>query len=133
GIGLSDAQQKLVFESFRQGDGSTTRRYGGTGLGLSISKRLVELMGGDLQVRSRPGEGSTFYFTIRLKPDTLKPETPKLAGAAVSVQRPLRILLAEDNRVNQRIAQALLERRGHVVVVAENGEAAVEEAARQTF
>jgi signal transduction histidine kinase/ActR/RegA family two-component response regulator len=133
GIGLSDAQQTLVFESFRQGDGSTTRRYGGTGLGLSISKRLVELMGGDLQVHSRPGEGSTFYFTIRLEPDRFKPELAKLAGAASSLQRPLRILLAEDNRVNQRIAQALLERRGHVVVVAENGEAAVEQAARQSF
>jgi signal transduction histidine kinase/ActR/RegA family two-component response regulator len=133
GIGLTEAQQKMVFESFRQADGSTTRRYGGTGLGLSISKRLVELMGGDLQVHSRLGEGSTFYFTVRLEPDTFKPELAKLAGAATSGQRPLRILLAEDNRVNQRIAQALLERRGHVVVVAENGEAAVEQAARQTF
>ncbi len=127
GIGLSESEQKLIFDSFRQADGSTTRRYGGTGLGLSICKHLVELMGGELQVKSRPGEGSTFSFTILMK---LIRESGVTAPAEI---RSLRILLAEDNRVNQRIARVLLERRGHVVTIAANGAEAVELATRQTF
>jgi CheY-like chemotaxis protein len=131
GIGIPAEQHANIFEPFKQADGSTTRKYGGTGLGLSISTRLVDAMGGRLWVESTEGRGSTFHFTV-------------CAGAAVPMQRPepaatttrlvpRRILLAEDNEDNQRLAVALLERDGHVVTVVDNGEAAVAAAKAATF
>jgi two-component system, sensor histidine kinase len=138
GIGLTAAQQQVIFEPFRQADGSTTRNYGGIGLGLSISKRLVELMGGEIGVISHPGEGSTFWFTVRMAPAdpsvSFKPSLAKLADASQAESaRPLRILVAEDNVVNQRVAKALLERRGHTVTLADNGAVAVALVAQQDF
>jgi PAS domain S-box-containing protein len=124
GIGIPAHQQTHIFEPFQQADGSTTRKYGGTGLGLSISSRLIEGMGGRLWVDSHEGGGSAFHFTVRV--GIGEAATGRAALAAVSRPSvPLRILLAEDNRVNQRLAVGLLERDGHVVTVVNNGQAAV--------
>jgi len=127
GIGLSREQQQVIFEPFRQADGSITRKYGGTGLGLAICSSLVELMGGEIHVSSVPGQGSTFSFTMRCpigKPPAKAPEknAAKLGDPAV---RPLRILLAEDNRVNQLLVVRLLQGRGHEVIVVSDGRAAL--------
>jgi signal transduction histidine kinase/CheY-like chemotaxis protein len=129
GIGIPEEKQRLVFESFSQADGSITRRYGGTGLGLSISARLVQIMGGRLEVSSQVGRGSTFWFDARfgLEPapeDRSGPLYP--VAKPVSTGRTLRILVAEDNPVNQRLAVRLLEKRGHQVALATDGHQAVE-------
>jgi signal transduction histidine kinase/CheY-like chemotaxis protein len=135
GIGLSSEQQKLIFEPFRQGDGSVTRRYGGTGLGLAISTNLAELMGGGITVQSAPGAGSTFSFTIDCP---VCDERDDAAERGMRVRNDadagrLSILLAEDNPVNQLLMVRLLEGRGHKVTVAADGHAALDEATRHDF
>jgi signal transduction histidine kinase len=123
GIGIPAEMQRMVFDPFRQVDGSPTRRYSGTGLGLTISSRLVELMGGSIGVESEAGKGSTFFFTVRFAPAPagaqLSPERPlqlRALGSALARQqttiRSLRILLAEDNVVNQKLASELLKKGG---------------------
>ncbi len=123
GIGIAAEKQASVFEAFTQADGSTARRFGGTGLGLTISQRLVKLMGGELRVESELGRGSHFWFAIPLgragKEGEGEMETP-----AVAV-RPLKLLLADDNRVNQTVGRRLLEKMGHRVEVAGNGREAL--------
>ena len=115
GIGISAQAQKTLFESFSQADSSTTRRYGGSGLGLAISKRLVEALGGRIGVESRVGQGSTFWFEIELALASLSGATPPAASVSA-----LEVLLVEDVALNREVAQGLLERDGHRVMLAED-------------
>jgi signal transduction histidine kinase/ActR/RegA family two-component response regulator len=124
GIGIDPSKQSTIFDAFEQADGSTTRQYGGTGLGLTICARLVNLMDGRIWVESELVRGSTFHFTASFAVANDAP-SPAIAPAEQH-DRPLDILLAEDNPVNQRLALRLLERRGHRVTVAGNGRDAVE-------
>ncbi len=123
GIGIPADRMALLFRPFSQVDASNARTYEGTGLGLAISQRLAEAMGGGIAVDSQPGQGSTFTVTLTLPPATLPEPTaePLLAPAG----RPLLVLVAEDNPVNQRVAQLLLERRGHRVEIVADGAEAV--------
>ena len=126
GIGIAPEALERIFEPFRQADVSTTRTYGGTGLGLSISRRLVQMMGGLLQVDSELERGSDFHFEIEMPIATAeaRPEPDRHTPAAPS--RALRILVAEDNPVNQQVAGAMLRRRGHTVDIVGNGREAVD-------
>jgi signal transduction histidine kinase/ActR/RegA family two-component response regulator len=122
GIGVPAEKQKLIFESFVQADGSMTRRYGGTGLGLAICSQLVALMDGQIWVDSQVGQGSSFHFTARLRieydaEEAQRPVEVVVTKAAV----PMRVLLAEDNEINQQVAREFLEMRGHQVRIAPNG------------
>jgi PAS domain S-box-containing protein len=135
GIGISPENQKKIFESFQQEDESITRNYGGTGLGLSISRQLVELMGGELQLESTKNMGSSFFFTIpvsvgsAIKTETIQPQTE---ATTLSLEGS-RILLVEDNKFNQFIAQAIIEKWGAKIVTAEDGLQAIEKLKAETF
>ena len=125
GIGISADKLHEVFAPFAQGDSSTTRKYGGTGLGLTISARLLEMMGGKIWVESEAGQGSRFHFTVPLVTGQLA-TMEHCAEVQNRPDRPLQILLAEDNLVNQRLATRMLEKRGHSVVPVVNGREALQ-------
>ena len=144
GIGISAEQQQELFKPFSQADSSTTRQYGGTGLGLAVSAQLVELMGGHIEVDSQLGHGSCFHFEIDAEPDAepapdaietkpaasgctldtaLEPVSDRLASRPFAGRR---ILLVEDNAINQQIVRGLLADTGLLIEVADNGQRAVE-------
>jgi signal transduction histidine kinase/ActR/RegA family two-component response regulator len=135
GIGVPLDKQELIFKPFAQADGTTTRRFGGTGLGLSICSRLVEMMGGKLQLESAPGQGSCFQFQIMVAiAESVLVKSPEIVSAAVeNSPAALHILLAEDNPVNQKLAIRLLQKRGHTVVAVGNGRQAVERLKHEKF
>ena len=159
GMGIPENKHAHIFEAFSQADGSMTRRFGGTGLGLAISSTLVHLMGGQIWLESQSGVGSTFHFTVALdiaptstetadEPRTHAERIPKREADSTPMPdvtrspsgrlvpppvRLLKVLVAEDNVVNQRVARGLLSKRGHDVTVVENGRRAVEALATGVF
>jgi two-component system sensor histidine kinase/response regulator len=136
GIGIPEDKRKAIFEAFSQADASTTRKFGGTGLGLAICARLVQLMEGSIWVESEIGTGSTFHFTVVLDTPTkgnIKRVDPAPAEAGSRNKKPLRILLAEDSPINQKLVVRLLEKLGHTVVVANTGIEAIVKYEEQPF
>jgi len=144
GIGIDEEGQKKLFRQFSQVDDSDTRKYGGTGLGLAISKELATLMGGDIGVDSESGKGSRFWFTV-----TVRESDPEAAAAVMAAQQSgprhvvhddqpqnleragQKVLVVDDNEVNQFVAQRMLEQLGYLVDLAANGQQAIEAAERE--
>ena len=134
GIGIAPAQQAQLFQAFSQADASITRRYGGTGLGLVICRRLAELMGGEIAVSSTFGQGSTFSFTAAFgSPVDGEAAKPVVAVPSGAQLHGLRVLLAEDNPLNQEVARSFLEEVGLIVTLAATGLEALQRVRQQTF
>ena len=154
GTGIPEEKRQLIFAAFAQADSSTTRRYGGTGLGLAISSQLVAMMGGTIWVDSSVGAGSTFHFTALFgKGDTYQDRPNSIAAEITSqpseitkdrdgesgqvgealARTGMRILVAEDNVVNQRVSARILEKRGHMVMLTRTGRECLEALERESF
>jgi len=129
GIGISEDSQKKLFSPYAQADASISRQFGGTGLGLAICKRLVEAMGSSIQVASKINEGTTFYYILAFDYGKGEVEGQEPAEAAV----PLKILVVDDNVINQRVVSGLLEKDGHRIITAGSAEAALNELKLLTF
>ena len=139
GVGLSEAAQQKLFQPFTQADSSTTRKFGGTGLGLAICRRLVELMEGEIGVTSTEGKGSTFWFSVGFGKSQHSDHADSVniaatpATGALARRQTLRVLVAEDNRVNQKLAMVQLRKLGCEVEMASNGVEAMEAWKRGAF
>jgi signal transduction histidine kinase/CheY-like chemotaxis protein/HAMP domain-containing protein len=127
GIGISKEYEEQIFSAFSQADGTVTRRFGGTGLGLAISQKLVKLMGGDLVLSSSRGEGSTFSFrlTLSIAENSGQSESDDVQAVREIPDVAYRVLVAEDNVTNQKLIRRMLEKRGHEVLIVEDGAKAV--------
>lgn len=145
GIGIPPDKLNRLFRAFSQVDSSITRKYGGTGLGLVISEKLTELMGGHIEVKSEPGKGSIFSFTILSRPSNIKYPLPMndqssgqkdnepLLPAHLSEKYPLRILVAEDNPINQQLTMMILAKMGYIPEIVENGLQALDKLQETAF
>jgi two-component system, sensor histidine kinase len=132
GIGMSAGELKKLFRPFAQGSAEIAKRYGGAGLGISFVKRLAKAMGGDLEVTSRKGHGSTFRLTVLVDHADLNPSSERTQGPAVAA-RPLSILCAEDNPYGRVVMNTILRELGHRVDFVETGEAAIDAVTRGAY
>jgi PAS domain S-box-containing protein len=147
GIGIPHERKNILFQSFSQVDASSTRKYGGTGLGLAIAKQLVEIMGGQIDVISEPGQGSTFWFAVALEkmyeaeaPQSDRIEQPQKENQNIThkeqdeaVPKPVKILLAEDNPINQKVAMLILRKSGYQVEAVKDGAEAIQALVNQSY
>ena len=135
GIGIAEEKQKALFQSFTQGDGSTTRKYGGTGLGLAIVRQLVLMMGGRIGVESEPGQGSAFWCELDFPVAAMGAESEERKEDITAAEGALQghVLLVEDNKVNQMVAGKMLAAMGLTVDLAENGEKALAALAKKRY
>ena len=125
GIGIPPEKQTLIFDSFRQAERKIKQKYGGTGLGLAISKNLVEMMGGSMTLDSTPGEGSTFSFTIPYREAKSRAVEEKTSSKSAAGEKGL-VLVVDDNRINRKVVQTMLQKEGFEVMAAGDGEEAVD-------
>ncbi len=133
GIGISADGQKKLFMPYTQADSSISRNFGGTGLGLAICKRLVEAMGGIIQVASTPGRGTTFYFILSLEPGRKKSEDSTTDAPKAGDVVPMSILVVDDNIINQRVVAGLLEKDGHNIVTVGSADGAYAQLRERNF